>query len=310
MDYPSSRTRVCVTVGMMTTGYDCEDLLNVVLARPIFSPTDFIQIKGRGTRLYTFKYKNGDEKVEKPKENFFLFDFFANCEYFEHDFDYDKQVKLPKLDGGEPGGDGGGGVRTDFTWTGLDPLREKHEEQIGLDGMRVDREAFSRDFEQRTREEVTKHPELTEAIEAGDWSRVEAFVRENIFNKPKEFWTTEKLREAYGVDRRLPLREILQKVFGKIPRFATRQELAEEDFERFLSVDGIDGSKLHELQTLFTAYLLYPDIRAIVDAGEFGKLSTDPRLNLKELKALGEPQRKLAVEYIRESVKVNKYLTE
>ncbi len=35
-DYDTSRTRVCVTVGMMTTGYDCEDVLNVVLARPIF----------------------------------------------------------------------------------------------------------------------------------------------------------------------------------------------------------------------------------------------------------------------------------
>ena len=55
-DYDSSRTRVCVTVGMMTTGYDCEDLLNVVLVRPIFSATDFIQIKGRGTRLFTFKH--------------------------------------------------------------------------------------------------------------------------------------------------------------------------------------------------------------------------------------------------------------
>jgi len=54
--YISSKTRVCVTVGMMTTGYDCEDLLNVVLLRPIFSPTDFIQIKGRGTRKYTFRY--------------------------------------------------------------------------------------------------------------------------------------------------------------------------------------------------------------------------------------------------------------
>ena len=48
--YKSSKARVCVTVGMMTTGYDCQDLLNVVLMRPIFSPTDFIQIKGRGTR--------------------------------------------------------------------------------------------------------------------------------------------------------------------------------------------------------------------------------------------------------------------
>jgi type I restriction enzyme R subunit len=43
-DYDTSRTRVCVTVGMMTTGYDCEDLMNVALARPIFSPTDFIHM--------------------------------------------------------------------------------------------------------------------------------------------------------------------------------------------------------------------------------------------------------------------------
>ncbi len=53
-DYDTSRTRVCVTVGIVTTGDDCEDLLTVVLARPIFSPTDFVQIKGRGTRLFEF----------------------------------------------------------------------------------------------------------------------------------------------------------------------------------------------------------------------------------------------------------------
>ena len=27
--YRTSKTRVCVTVGMMTTGYDCADLLNI-----------------------------------------------------------------------------------------------------------------------------------------------------------------------------------------------------------------------------------------------------------------------------------------
>ncbi|MGL6135726.1 MAG: DEAD/DEAH box helicase family protein, partial [Planktothrix sp.] len=52
--YRTSKARVCVTVGMMTTGYDCPDLLNLGLFRPIFSPTDFIQIKGRGTRKHNF----------------------------------------------------------------------------------------------------------------------------------------------------------------------------------------------------------------------------------------------------------------
>ena len=52
--YHTSKARVCVTVGMMTTGYDCEDILNLGLMRPIFSPSDFVQIKGRGTRKYNF----------------------------------------------------------------------------------------------------------------------------------------------------------------------------------------------------------------------------------------------------------------
>ena len=52
--YRTSKARVCVTVGMMTTGYDCPDILNLGLFRPIFSPTDFIQIKGRGTRKHDF----------------------------------------------------------------------------------------------------------------------------------------------------------------------------------------------------------------------------------------------------------------
>ena len=99
-NYKSSKTRVCVTVGMMTTGYDCEDLLNIGLLRPIFSPTDFIQIKGRGTRKFEFSYKNkiaGETQEHKyEKDTFKLFDFFGNCEYFEEKFNYDEVIELPK----------------------------------------------------------------------------------------------------------------------------------------------------------------------------------------------------------------------
>ena len=98
--YKSSKTRVCVTVGMMTTGYDCQDILNLAMMRPIFSPTDFIQIKGRGTRRWRFTYtrKQGgkSEEFQVEKDRFKLFDFFANCEYFEEKFDYDEVLKLPQ----------------------------------------------------------------------------------------------------------------------------------------------------------------------------------------------------------------------
>lgn len=63
--YKSSKARVCVTVGMMTTGYDCPDILNLGLFRPIFSPTDFIQIKGRGTRKHDFREQLFDETIKE-----------------------------------------------------------------------------------------------------------------------------------------------------------------------------------------------------------------------------------------------------
>ena len=99
--YKTSKARVCVTVGMMTTGYDCPDILNLGLFRPIFSPTDFIQIKGRGTRKHNFLEQLFDDSlkdgvVQPQKTAFKLFDFFANCEYFEEEFNYDEVLKLPR----------------------------------------------------------------------------------------------------------------------------------------------------------------------------------------------------------------------
>ena len=74
---------------MLSTGYNCRDLLNVGLMRPIFSPTEYIQIKGRGTRLYTFRIGN----TEYEKKYFFLLDFCAVAEYFEEKYDYSVPLK-------------------------------------------------------------------------------------------------------------------------------------------------------------------------------------------------------------------------
>ncbi|OGD93829.1 hypothetical protein A3A48_02235, partial [Candidatus Curtissbacteria bacterium RIFCSPLOWO2_01_FULL_37_9] len=62
-------TRIAVTVNMMTTGYDCTDLLNVVFMKPVFSMSDFVQIKGRGTRRHTFTNELTGAKTEK--DNYF-----------------------------------------------------------------------------------------------------------------------------------------------------------------------------------------------------------------------------------------------
>src|SRR5207247_1494826 len=63
---------VAVSVDMLTTGFDCLDVLHIVLARKIFSPILYQQIRGRGTRRC--------DRIEK--KCFVIYDFFRNHEYF------------------------------------------------------------------------------------------------------------------------------------------------------------------------------------------------------------------------------------
>ncbi|MFA4911215.1 MAG: DEAD/DEAH box helicase family protein [Desulfobacteria bacterium] len=236
--YKTSKARVCVTVGMMTTGYDCTDILNLGLFRPIFSPTDFIQIKGRGTRKHNFLEQLFDDSLkdgvlQPQKSSFKLFDFFANCEYFEEEFNYDEVLKLPQPSSKGAGtGEGTGPVVVGGTYEhlGADIIASIREEAIGYEGMKIDRMFFEK-FEDTVRENET----IAAAVESGQWDRVIDYVNREVFDKPEEYYTLDKLRKAAAVDRRLTLREILEKIFGLIPRFKSKDELLEEEFSKFVA---------------------------------------------------------------------------
>ena len=96
--------------------------------------------------------------------------------------------------------------------------------------MKIDRMMFDR-FADRVREDAT----VKEAVEAGQWDRVIDYVNREVFEKPEEYYNLEKLRKAAAVDRRLTLREILERVFDLIPDFKSRDELLEEEFAKFVA---------------------------------------------------------------------------
>ncbi len=302
-DYDTSRTRVCVTVGMMTTGYDCEDLLNVALARPIFSPTDFIQIKGRGTRLFTFKHGEGASQRIAEKDNFALFDFFANCEYFEEDFDYDQKLSLPKDLVGEGGEGGGGGIRIeDFTNTSADPMASVVREEIGLYGMRIDREMYRERFAQQVGEAVARDAVLRQAYDDEDWPAVEERVRRLLFEKPEEFWNLPKLQEVYKTDRLPSLREILARAFGLIPNIPTRGQLAEEAFEKFIATQPTNAVHSRELWVVFAAFLLDEGSRVLLQEGKFAELRARDASLYGALSRLPAEERQALISYLQSVV--------
>lgn len=305
-EYKTSKTRVCVTVGMMTTGYDCPDILNLCLMRPIFSPTDFIQIKGRGTRKHDFTLDLHDNELKslilKPdKEKFKLFDFFANCEYFEKEFKYDEVLKLPP-----PKGKGGEGPEIPPPPTGYvnkddDNLVLLEETPIGLNGMKIDRMFFDQ-FE----EKMKKDDFIKENIEIGNWEKVIEYMNTNILNKPEEYYTLEKLRRAAGVDRHLSMREILEKIYELIPYFKSKDQLLDEEFEKFvIDKKPDDPSHIVAMKYFFKAYASDSNVREIIDNKQYTDLYVNPNFTVKDFKAIPKEWRELIPEYIKDYVSLN-----
>jgi type I restriction enzyme R subunit len=306
--YKTSKARICVTVGMMTTGYDCTDILNLGLFRPIFSPTDFIQIKGRGTRRHNFLEQVFDDSLKAGvlhpvKTAYKLFDFFANCEYFEKDFDYDEELKLPRPGArgegeGPPPPPGGS-----YQHLGADILASMQVEQITADGMKIDRMFFQR-FEDKLRENET----IATAVEAGEWDRVLDYVNREMFNQPDDYYTLEKLRKAAAVDRRLSLREILEKIFGLIPRFKSKDELLEEEFAKFVTdLKPEEAEAIPAIKNFFKAYASSNQVRHIIDSKDFAVLATHPMFSARDFKAVPAKYRALVPEYVKDYVSLNQF---
>lgn len=304
--YTSSKTRVCVTVGMMTTGYDCEDILNLCLMRPIFSPTDFIQIKGRGTRKYTFAYKSREAgEIDIEKERFKLFDFFANCEYFEEKYNYDEVLQLPVLPPmlQETNGDGTQGISiSELTLAIPDPLKVFSETAIGLEGMKIDRKLFDK-FE----ETVKSNTVLREAYHKGDIASVEEYVKDEILDKPEEYFTLEKLRKAVKADRRISLREMIENIFEGVTKFKSKDELLEEEFEKFVTIYKPDNKYVLGVKNFLKAYITDPEVRDIIESREFARLATNPKVTLADFKELNG-WRDVVPEYVKDYVSLNAFM--
>lgn len=308
--YKTSKARICVTVGMMTTGYDCTDILNLGLFRPIFSPTDFIQIKGRGTRKHDFREVLFDDDLKEGVKNplktaFKLFDFFANREYFEEEFDYDEVLKLPppRAKGTEGPEAGPAVVGGTYEHLGADILAMVREEAVGPEGMKIDRMFFEK-FEDAIRADDT----VATAVESGQWDRVIDYVNREVFDKPEEYYTLEKLRKAAAVDRRLTLREILEKVFGLIPRFKSKDELLEEEFSKFVAdAKPEEAAAIPAIKTYFKAYVTSNRVRDIIERKQFTDLATNPEFSTRDFKAVPAKYRSLVPEYIKDYVSLNQF---
>ena len=190
--YKTSKTRVCVTVAMMTTGYDCPDLLNLGFCRPVKSPTDYVQMKGRGTRRHDFRENFTDQVVKqrtpkRPKEEFRIIDYFGVCEYFGEGDLYCEGLRPPSHSspGIEPVERSVQEFRSAFVLYSKDQTESVTELSMNAEGAIVDRNSI---LGQRDADNLTLAQEF------------ERYLEQHPVNGSYERENVQRLFEAYATD--------------------------------------------------------------------------------------------------------------
>ncbi|ELV4090302.1 restriction endonuclease subunit R, partial [Escherichia coli] len=195
-----------------------------------------------------------------------------------------------------------------YEYTGADTIFHVTEQQIGYEGMKIDRMFFEK-FE----EQVKADPTLQQQVENEQWEQAIDYVTSQLFDRPNEYFNLDKLRRAAGVDRRLSLREILQKIFGLLPYFKSKDELLEDEFQQFLLVNQSkltedQGAAVLAMKYFFKAYSTDAVLRAIIDDKRFGELNVNPAFGVGDLRAVPPEWREGIPEYIKDYVSLNQFM--
>jgi len=261
------KEKIAVSVDMLSTGYNCRDLLNVALFRPIFSTSEYIQIKGRGTRLFEFIH----EGKTYDKETFHLLDYCGVASYFEDVYDYSEPLKLPTE--GRPRGPGGPGGPDDPddpdgpdgpdgkvipVWTGTDIIVSEEDHVVGPEGEKVDVMTYRGRFEKELSEFAQSSPDLLAAIEEEDDDAIEEILNERFLFRPEDYFSTDKLTKAYGVPATIA--SFIYSVFGKKP-LPTKRDLSKDTASSISSMYGLSYEQERWLET--TANLIIDDTTAL-----------------------------------------------
>ena len=299
--YKTSKTRVCVTVSMMTTGYDCPDILNICFMRPLFSPISFIQMKGRGTRKNTFRYEN----KTKEKTKFKMFDYFAVCEYFEKEFPYDESIPLPSNSQSEI---------QDYLKqdSSNDIVILNKQDEIVTETKRevpnVEALIQDKNYHPQVYKKIGSDSDIKRAVEFEDEDEAILLMREKYENKPDLYLNLENIRKSESLDRKINWRELLHRCLGMVDKFETKDEALENLFSEYLITEKPDRSN-YEIKRFFQNYVGNKIFRNIINSQEYGQLNTSSEVGsflMDDLKKI-EDRFPIIIKYIKTYVDMNQF---
>ncbi len=229
---------VAVSVGMLDTGFDCREVLHLVMCRRVRSPILYQQMRGRGTRT----------APHIGKDKFVIYDFFRNHEYFN---DSDTDV----FSGNGGGGGRGTGPRPrpegrELVELGLEDewLDAVHYIEVGPDGERVDKRDYVTDWETTVQQEAEADPIIAKIKTGGALTDEEETQLAQRLNQPQRYFNEDNLRRAY----RNPggnLVDFIRAALGML-KIKSREERVEDNFRAWLVAKHLTPEQAQYLSLL------------------------------------------------------------
>lgn len=213
--------RVAVSVGMLDTGFDCREVLHLVMCRRVRSPILYQQMRGRGTRTAPHIQKKG----------FVIYDFFKNHDYFgdtdDHPF---TGTGMGSGSGGEGPGPGGGPLielDRDDRW------RERVTYvEVGPEDVRIDKNEYRSRWEETISAAQTSDPIIAKIKSGENLTDEEQDELSRRLNENENYFNEENLRNAY----KTPIGTIIDFIRAALGmvKVKSREEQVDENFRAWL----------------------------------------------------------------------------
>lgn len=233
-DYP----QVAVSVGMLDTGFDCREVLHLVMCRRVRSPILYQQMRGRGTRT----------APHIDKQKFVIYDFFRNQQYFN---DSDTDIFAGAGGGYAPGGERPRPLpgRT-LVELGLEDewLHAVTYVEVGPEGERIDKRDYISNWEEIIRNTLKDDPVIRKVRSGKLLSEEEELALAERLNQPEMYFNEENLRRAY----RQPggnLVDFIRAALGSL-KIKPRDEELTENFQAWLVAKSLTPQQAQYLSLL------------------------------------------------------------
>jgi type I restriction enzyme, R subunit len=213
---------VAVSVGMLDTGFDCREILHLVMCRRIMSPILYQQMRGRGTRI----------APHIQKEKFIIYDFFNNHKRW-NDSDTDVFTGGTKS-GISSGGSGGRPEPEKLIELGVadEWLEAVSYVEVGPEGERIDKKEYQTNWEKTVRDMSREDPIIDKVKMGEPLTESEEEKLSTRLNSPIHYFNEENLRRAYK-NPVGSLIDFIKAALGLV-KIKSRDEKLEEVFRAWL----------------------------------------------------------------------------